>query len=95
MSSLIYLNSGESLQAQVERIVTGIMSDILSEHKERFDGFSQVTQVDVGRQILAFKEALVVKITQWFEKAGDGAVMGTNEVNDIVKQVVRELDLTI
>lgn len=62
----IDLNEG-NIEQQVERIVSTMMVDVLSKYTDRFEKFSQVTQMDFGRETLRFKDVLTKKITAWFE----------------------------
>ena len=56
-----------NIEQQVERIVSTMMVDVLSKYTDRFEKFSQVTQVDFGRETLRFKDVLTKKIAAWFE----------------------------
>ncbi len=93
----------EDISSQVERIVSTMMVDILSKYKDRFDKFSQVTQVNFGRETLKFKEVLTGKITAWFEskqKALEGSdqllttaniVLKSADIEEIVREVFVEM----
>lgn len=90
---------------QVDRIVSSMMVDILSKYKDRFDQFSQVTQVNFGRETLKFKKVLSGKITEWFERKqkafDDGEsqmlttaniVLKSSDIEDIVQEVFVEMN---
>lgn len=89
---------------QVDRIVSSMMVDILTKYKDRFDSFSQVTQVNFGRETLKFKKVLSGKITEWFErkhKALQGEsqmlttaniVLKSSDIEEIVQEVFIEMN---
>lgn len=101
LGSSIDLTSG-NIGEQVDRIVSSMMVDVLGKYTERFNQFSQVTQVDFGRETLQFKDVLNRRITEWFEKKSkefeekelvclSTVTLKKNDIEEIVQDVLTEL----